>query len=513
MFPGWVRLLKDWIPAEKPRFSIGKWEWPVYSASKRRQRMAGIMEFRDASFQEAKRLPRDFLQALSDFFSAGNAVTEQGWYDFCKKWSAKLSRDPDLLSGLVMDCGLVGRFIRLKSDEKSIHSISYGPMEPLDTIIREAAFKLAGENRKWLDSIINAFKDIEVKTPESYGPSGESAPTPKSGAGPALTGDAKVEALQAIKRFLENKLTEIAELHESVVENGEPAQKDFRSVRLTESLPWTFRWNRTNDKFRLAVEFLLSVLKVAGRSPEGFEWKELGAQAQQAIGGSKMFDRDREKLLDLIQEICGMPLEDLGLTSRGSLYPVYILGKIELTFCAESQNRCIGQECDLPQENPSNGQFRTLSLDSLHAITNFEVEELKSLSTPAGRIILTENRALLIKMYKTGWFKKSPESFVVGIDGRLRLSHHRILKLLQRAAPHIPCYIWTDSDSPGISFVEELHHLFPGARVVFIEGHNLSCLDYEKFTEKIKARPDLLNREQESLLGGPDDWDRVFQIY
>ncbi|WP_422444751.1 hypothetical protein [Thermoanaerobacterium sp. DL9XJH110] len=38
--------------------------------------------------------------------------------------------------------------------------------------------------------------------------------------------------------------------------------------------------------------------KVAGRSPEGFEWKELGVQAQQAIGGSKVFDRDREKLLD-----------------------------------------------------------------------------------------------------------------------------------------------------------------------------------------------------------------------
>lgn len=475
--------------------------------------MAGIMEFRDASFQEAKRLPRDFLQALSDFFSAGNAVTEQGWYDFCKKWSAKLSRDPDLLSGLVMDCGLVGRFIRLKSDEKSIHSISYGPMEPLASMIREAAFKLAEENRRWLDSIMNALKDIEVKTLESNRSSVESTPPPWSGAEPAPAADAKCEALRTVKRFLENKLAEIAGLHEDRGKNGEHTREYFRSVRIADSLPWTFRWDKPNNKFRLAVDFLLSVLKVAGRSPEGFEWKELGAQAQQSIGGSKVFDRDREKLLDLVSEICGMPLEDLGLTSRGSLYSVYILGKIELAFCAESQNRCNGQECDLPQENPSNGEFRTLSLDSLHAVTNFEVEELKSLSTPAGRIILTENRALLIKMYKTGWFRKSPESFVVGIDGRLRLSHHRFLKLLQKAAPHTPCYIWTDSDSPGISFVEELHHLFPGARVVFIEGHNLSCLDYEKFTEKIKERPDLLNREQESLLGGPDDWDRVFRIY
>ncbi|WP_422444749.1 hypothetical protein [Thermoanaerobacterium sp. DL9XJH110] len=149
-------------------------------------------------------------------------MTEQVWYDFCKKWSEKLSCDPDLLSRLALDSGLVGRFIGLKSDEKFIHSISYGPMEPLGTIMREAAFKLAGENRKWLDSIMNAFKDIEVKTPESSGPSVESSPARMAGGGPALTGDAKAEALKTVKRFLQNKLTEIAELHESVGEKENP---------------------------------------------------------------------------------------------------------------------------------------------------------------------------------------------------------------------------------------------------------------------------------------------------
>jgi hypothetical protein len=128
----------------------------------------------------------------------------------------------------------------------------------------------------------------------------------------------------------------------------------------------------------------------------------------------------------------------------------------------------------------------------------------------AKRIILTENRALLIKMYKTGWFENDPETFVIGIDGRLRLGHRTFLKLLRRSCPDVPCFIWTDSDSSGISFINDLHEIFPESRIVIINENSLQSVGYEEFQAIIKNNPRLLNREQESYLGGPVDWDKVF---
>lgn len=460
MFPSWIKLLKNWKPEDKPRYQSDRFEQRVFYEGARRRRLAGILEYKEVLFEQIKKLPGEFIEALASLFATAGSVTQDGWKQFCRKQAAKLGLDPDSLLTLPFELGLAARFTRLKSDEKSIHSVVFGPTSYLLKLIEDNRKNTTEANTKWLRFMKKAA----------------GASLPRS---PSLDPDKKA-ALSAIRRFIAEKIEKIENA------NG-------YTVKLTDSLPWSFDWDKPKGKFHLALEFLLAVLTVAGRETAGgFEWKELGAAVDSSIGGSKRFDRDRDRLIALVEDIAQVPLYDLGLTSSGSLYSIYVLGDARLSLKHES------------------GTPQSLSFSSLHALTNVEAEQLEGMSISAKRIILTENRALLLKMLKTGWFKKPPGAFVIGTDGRLRLGHRRFLKVLRESAPDTACFIWTDSDSPGLSFAKDLHRIFPDGRIVFIEGNTLHCLDYDGFSAKMLSDPGLLGKEQESFLGGPDDWDRVF---
>jgi hypothetical protein len=460
LLPGWLKLLKNWKAEKEPEFKESRYVWRVYVEQLRQRRLVGILEFKEESPAELQKLPPQLIDGLINIFSPGNAITFNRWEALCKKWAGRLSLDADFIMKSVYDCGLVGRFTRLKADEKSIHSVIYGPMAPLTSLCEKKSKDLIEHNKKWLDKIKRPIYGIAHDfTYENE--------------------DIKKQALSSIHGFVLNKISQI-----------EALPPDGSSLKIHDNLSWYFIWDKPRGKFHLALEFLLAVMKVAGRSSGGFEWKELGAAVDDSIGGSKRFDNDTDKLLVLLEDITVLPLDDMGLTSRGSLYPVYILGSIELHTNAS-----------------------TKALDrSIHAITNLEIEKLQKVCISAKRIILTENRALLIKMYKTGWFEKDPESFVIGIDGRLRLGHRTFLKLLHKSRPDVSCFIWTDSDSSGISFINDLHGIFPESRIIIIDENSLQSVDFEEFQVIIKENPRLLNREQESFLGGPKDWDKVFTL-
>ena len=457
MLPEWLKLLKSWKAEEMPKFMDGHYVWRVYVEQIRQLRLVGILEFKEEAPEEIQKLPLEFINGLINLFWNGNAITSNRWEAFCKKWASKLSLDPASIMMSTYNCGLVGRFTRFKADEKSLHSVIYGPMTSMMALCDKKLKDIIANNQKWLNKVKKTLRSITNNvTYENE--------------------DAKTQAILSIKDFVLVKISQI----ETLVKDS--------SLKIHDRLTWSFAWNKPRGKFHLALEFLLAVIKASHRSTGGFEWKELGAAVDDSIGGSKRFDNDMDRLLELLEHITGLPLEDLGLTSRGSLYPVYILGSIKLyTETSTEDLTC-----------------------SIHAITNLEVEKLQKVSISAKRIILTENRALLIKMYKTGWFKKDPESFVIGIDGRLRLGHRRFLKLLQKGRSHVPCFIWTDSDMPGISFINDLHGIFPKNRIVLIDEGSLQSLDFESFQARIKENPRLLNREQESFLGGPEVWDVVF---
>jgi hypothetical protein len=44
-FPAWVRLPKQWRPAEEPRLQGKIYRWPVYAETARLRRLAGYLEF------------------------------------------------------------------------------------------------------------------------------------------------------------------------------------------------------------------------------------------------------------------------------------------------------------------------------------------------------------------------------------------------------------------------------------------------------------------------------------
>jgi len=458
MFPRWVKFLKSWKAEEKPTYEEGRYVWRVYLEGVRQRRLAGILEFKEDAREEIHKLPQELIEGLIKLFSDSNALSGERWEEFCKKWASRLSLNDDFIMKSSFDLGLVGRFTRFKADEKSIHSVTYGPMDALTALCNKKAKEIVESNQKWLNKMKREIKSVTLKEDEN---------------------GHKGQALSIIRNFVLDKISQIEEL-----------SAEEHPVKIHDKLTWTFAWDKPRSKFHLAMEFLLAVIKAVNRYPDGFEWKELGPQIDDSIGGSKRFDKDAEKLLSLVEDITDLPLEDLGLTSRGSLYPLYILGSLELTTDIAS---------------------RTLS-DSIHAITNLEIERLDNVRISAKRIILTENRALLIKMYKTGWYRKDPKSLVIGIDGRLRLAHRRFLKLLRDSSPSVPCFIWTDSDSSGISFIKDLHDIFPESRIVLMDEKSLKVLAFKDFLVEIKENPRLLNREQESFLGGPLEWDELFDI-
>ena len=74
----------------------------------------------------------------------------------------------------------------------------------------------------------------------------------------------------------------------------------------------------------LALEFLLALGQAVPDNPEGFEWKKLGGAAYLEIGGSKRFDHLKDDLCTLAEIVTGLPVEELGLVSKGSLYSIYL---------------------------------------------------------------------------------------------------------------------------------------------------------------------------------------------
>lgn len=73
------------------------------------------------------------------------------------------------------------------------------------------------------------------------------------------------------------------------------------------------------------LQFVLAFLSIAVRQ-DVFDWKEIGAQYIGGIGGSKVFDRDREDFIDRLEAWSEQPLAVLGMVSPGRITPSILQG-------------------------------------------------------------------------------------------------------------------------------------------------------------------------------------------
>lgn len=250
---------------------------------------------------------------------------------------------------------------------------------------------------------------------------------------------------------------------------------------------WRFQPGRLPNNFTLAVEFLLCTGYMLQVRDSGFEWKELGPVLYPGIGASKRFDRLRPQLLEFLETVSGFSPEQVGLISRGSLYSIYLVG-------------------DLTLQSSGGGMPLQVNRQTLAALTNIQVEEAAAIQSRAGKVLLTENRALLLKMYKTGWLARQPHLLVVGLDGRLRGAHRRLLQELGQAAGR-NFYVWVDTDAAGQSIAAAVAGILPGTLFVLPPGQLCS---FEEWWSRLQHDPALSNMEQEEYLGEPPLWDRLF---
>lgn len=368
-FPSWVKLLKTWRPNHAPFFHGSLVRWNVYRDTARTRRLAGYLEYRPAEGAAAEgEVPDNILRALTRELNRAGHFTEERLLLLLSKEAAILKIPANILASRLVDTGWLGRWVRLNPDEKTIHFVEYGPMPPLTRLLDEHRQQQLDNHCQWLADRDGRFKKIVLMLEKNAGESiQENAGT--------IHKDNLVSALKNIRQHIQAEIEEL-----KGTGSGE-------KVLFHPNHPWPFTPVRTSSKFHLGVDFLLALAECLLEMPEGFEWKEIGARFAPSIGGSKYFDPARDELIQMAETVCGVPLDRLGLTSLGSLYSLYSLGGLELA---------------------RGGTNLVYPRDTLYALSNIQVDRAGEVSTGAGRIILTENRALLLKMGPPGGSCGSP---------------------------------------------------------------------------------------------------------
>jgi len=565
-WPDWVRLLQGWQPAPQPRVTGEIQRWPVYRETARFKRLAGYLEgvFRTAP-GEAPPLPAGVPELLKKIFQRRTRVDEKHLLAALAPAAAALATTPDDLARRLLAGGWLGRWVRLQADEKSISSVEYGPLAPLTGLLQYDMMQLAEENRRWLGEMYARLAELQKKTGTSYTQKPDDAKTTRRGrewpapapghekseiihAGPggcpgspslhnahgnemngtgtgahrheATTGtgrnqkEAVGKLLHCVRQALEKAERTLHKMHVGPARPAEtedndphlPPTSSNRAASRAEGgsraettappsvpyglFPRVFHPLKPRGRFHLAVEFLLALAECVRNSPEGFDWKEIGARFTRNIGGSKRFDAARDELAALAEAVTGSSLEQLGLTSSGSLYCIYFLGRLQAYFGPEA----------VINSGPG-----------VNALTNVQMERLTGLATTARRVLLTENRALLLKMAAAEWEEMDPPALVLGIDGRLRLAHARFLKVLAETHPSLPWFAWVDTDEAGLTIAGQIAAINPRCRFLLPAGE-IVRLDFAAWRRALEEDPALRNREQEDTLGHPSLWQEWFRI-
>lgn len=248
-----------------------------------------------------------------------------------------------------------------------------------------------------------------------------------------------------------------------------------------------FPMNWTGRRRLLFMQFIQAFVSMAVRK-RSFDWKEIGANYDQRIGGSKTFDPYKHDFLIHIEEWAGCPLPLMGLYSLGQITPIYFTG--EMT-----------------------GRYSTYLAGPVHALTDLSVHQ-DEYSTSAETIWLIENRAILTRFAAEGEFVKNNRALVIGVDGQLRSGHIRLIQQLLQGVTIRQVLIWTDYDEAGLIIARHLHSVVKEAcndRVTtkwICHEHSVvtDFKQYEKYMHDLLLKDERI--EQELILGSESDWER-----
>lgn len=460
VFPTWIKLLKDWQLAPSPSVKGDIMIWKVYKTTAKKTRLIGQAEF--SSSLDASDVPKILEEPLVQKFSKRRSIDHTSMIVLLALPSAKVGTTPEQLMRTLIRCGYLTRWVRFHSDGISEDVIEFGPGTILENQISSRNLNNVALINTWLEWIQN--DSLALSRMNASGLSTEQSVAIK------LLLEKSDELIRIVRSYMENQTVPIS------ISAG-PTN-------------WPFSQAKSPNNYMIAMEFLLSLARAIIVSPSGFDWKEIGAISYNEIGGSKRFDSLKDGLFVLAEEITDIQLSDIGLISKGSLYSIYLSGLYHLST--------------------QNGYQEHRDVCDIYAITNIQADRIDEFQFNGKIVICTENRALLLKMYSSGWVARRPDVLVIGIDGQLKRGHRRLLQTLVKQNSDLEYYTWVDTDPAGVVIAGKLNETLPRMHVIISGADSPSSFLYEDWLQELNMYDENKKREQENSLGNSDIWNRLF---
>lgn len=263
-----------------------------------------------------------------------------------------------------------------------------------------------------------------------------------------------------------DKLTRLKDIFDEMV-----AKDKINSINSS----WRFQ------KQLLFLHFLVAFYQIS-MVEHHFDWKQIGARYYRKIGGSKEFDAYKKEFIEVAEELLEYPLHLLGLSSLGTITPIYFTG-------------------------PMQGDSASYNYGAIHATTDLAVftEEFK---TEADVLWLVENRGIVTRMGYERDFLIGSNSFILGIDGQLRSAHRRLMEQLASTVKQV--IIWTDVDEAGLIIAKEVGETVQKFQAItkWVVPPLEVALNFEEFQSRYERAIQVKKEEQEQEIGGVELWKK-----
>ncbi|WP_010632631.1 DUF2399 domain-containing protein [Sporolactobacillus vineae] len=348
-------------------------------------------------------------------------------------------KDDDPLTLNWLEEGWIIKEIRLKRDGRTVDHSDYRMGPRLFAFLEKQASDQARQRSEQLSRIRTAFDSTAI---------------------PAALPSIRLKLIEKIREdVLNENTTDVMHLNDRFVKTW-PAEKRIRYLR-----------------------FLLALVRISAVQDQ-FDWKQIGAAYFKKIGGSKQFDRDKPDFLQQFTDRFGFSAELLGLTSLGSITPVYFSGAVR-------------------------GKQSVYDYGTVHAVTSVSLTT-DCYKTQARTLWLVENRAILTRMAAEDHFLKRRAVLLVGCDGHVRSAHCHFIEQLLKGSHLHQVLIWTDYDRDGLLIANELFQIIRTTDseipVKWIGPDQKALPDPDDYQQKMAAFLAEKNREQEEKMGDAALW-------
>ncbi|MHB8984124.1 MAG: hypothetical protein ACYC4E_02075, partial [Carboxydocellales bacterium] len=294
-FPSIIKLLSGWRRAKEPSFKDSQYFWPVYKETVRKLHPVGYVQWGTEELSP----PQGRVTLLLKLFKDRENIAETKLLKAISQTGS--SPSPEELITLLVKGDWLLRWVRLKVDGMSPQETRYYAGTRLTLELAEAKDSANQAAQLWLKNLTEKWQAL---------------------AEGLNTWQGSPEQYQFVGN-LHKAVTDLLNQLESSIEQPGSERPCLPGPRL-----YSFEPGNLSNFFALTLEFWTALVKAILTTPSGFDWKEIGAVYYQMIGGSKVFDRYRDRLVTSTEQLFGVSLSEVGLISQGSLYSIYLAGVV-----------------------------------------------------------------------------------------------------------------------------------------------------------------------------------------